>query len=165
MDNGPRRKRLRLPHHDYGSPGAYFVTVCTDERGSILGTISDGEVRLNEAGRMVRPAWMALPAHLPNIMLDAFVLMPDHLHGIIVLPEPAADGTDLPDLMRGFKSLTTAPWRRATGAHRLWQRGYHDRVVRDDEELGRIRRYIEENPRRWKHRWAGPSDRDPDEAP
>jgi putative transposase len=165
MDHGPRRKRLRLAHHDYGSPGAYFVTMCTHERARILGAVTDGEVRLNEAGQAVSGAWTDLPAHHPNIRLDEFVVMPDHLHGIVVLRDQAADGTDLPDLIRRFKSLTTARWRRATGAQRRWQRGYRDRVVRDDDELGRIRRYIEENPQRWAEGREGPAGWDSDRSP
>ena len=165
MDHGPRRKRLRLPHHDYGTPGAYFVTVCTHERAPLFVEVEGGEVQLNDAGRMVRDAWMGIPARHPAVALDTFVILPDHLHGIIVLQEPAASGADLPELMRRFKSFTTARWRGATGAMRLWQRGYHDRVVRGDGEMDRIRRYIAENPQRWAQRPDGPSDWDPDESP
>jgi putative transposase len=165
MDCGPHRKRLRLPHHDYGTPGAYFVTVCTHERASLFGGVADGTVQLNHAGRMVGDAWAGIPARHSAVALDTFVVLPDHLHGIIVLQEPAASGADLPELMRRFKSFTTARWRGATGAMRLWQRGYHDRVVRGDGELDRIRRYIEENPQRWAQRRDEPPGQDSAESP
>ncbi len=80
-----RRKPLRLPSYDYSQAGAYFVTVCTHKRLSLFGSIVEGEMHLNDIGRIVHQTWAALPARFPRIDLDAFIIMPNHIHGIIVL--------------------------------------------------------------------------------
>ena len=74
----PPRKRLRLSHHDYAMPGAYFVTVCAHDRACLFGTIADGTVRLSGTGTIVFGVWQKLPAHYPNVGLDEFVVMPNH---------------------------------------------------------------------------------------
>ncbi len=83
-----RRCSIRLKAFDYSSPGAYFVTLCTHDRGSLFGDLVDGEMRLNDFGRVVQAAWDDLPRHYPNVKLDACVVMPNHVHGIIVLTRP-----------------------------------------------------------------------------
>jgi REP element-mobilizing transposase RayT len=120
-------------------------------------------MRLNEAGRMVLGTWEALPMHYPSVDVDAFVVMPNHLHGIIFLGS-APDHSDetarivlsLPDVVQRFKSLTTARYRAGVLEHgwppfprRLWQRGYYEHIIRHDRSLSSIRRYIEDNPSRW----------------
>jgi putative transposase len=79
------RQSLRLKGYDYSLPGAYFVTICTREREAILGYIVNGDVRLNQFGRIVRAAWYDLPRHYPHIQLDTFCILPNHVHGIIIL--------------------------------------------------------------------------------
>lgn len=80
-----RRRSIRLRVHDYGSPGVYFVTICSKNRECIFGEIVDGEMRPNDVGETVRACWEEVPAHFPHIRLDGFVVMPNHVHGIIVL--------------------------------------------------------------------------------
>jgi REP element-mobilizing transposase RayT len=80
-----RRRSLRLQGYDYAQAGAYFVTLCTQGRECLFGEIVDGEMRLNPAGEMVRRVWTEIPAHVPDVDIDAFVVMPNHIHGIIVL--------------------------------------------------------------------------------
>ena len=80
-----RRRSIRLHRYDYTRPGAYFVTICANERRSIFGAVRNGSMVLSEAGRIAEGCWLAIPEHFPNVSLDAFVIMPDHLHGIIVL--------------------------------------------------------------------------------
>jgi putative transposase len=84
----PYRRSIRLAEYDYRQPGAYFITVCTHGRAARFGTLANGRMHLNDAGRLLHAVWQALPEHYPGIALDAFVVMPDHIHGIIVINEP-----------------------------------------------------------------------------
>ena len=136
------RKRLRLAGHDYAQPGAYFVTLCAVDRQCIFGDIVDTSMRLNDAGELVARIWRGLPTHLKYLTLDELVLMPNHFHGVLVF-EPGNQHA-LPNVIRSFKVFTT----RAVGRP-IWQRSYHDRIVRGDDELARIREYIANNPAQW----------------
>jgi hypothetical protein len=89
-----RRRSIRLKGYDYSQAGVYFVTICTQGRACLFGEVVDGEMRLNDAGRMVVAEWERLPALFPNVVLDAFVVMPNHIHGIVILTDPADDATD-----------------------------------------------------------------------
>jgi REP element-mobilizing transposase RayT len=80
-----RRRSLRLKGYDYAQAGAYFVTVCTQDRACLFGDIVDGEMRVNEAGRMVQTVWDELPVHYAGVGIDAYVIMPNHIHGVIGL--------------------------------------------------------------------------------
>jgi REP element-mobilizing transposase RayT len=185
------RRSTRLPAFDYASTGAYFVTVCCKERECLFGDVVDGETLHSEAGRIATACWSEIPRHFPGVVLDAFVVMPNHVHGVIVLTHRArnecrgvqlnaptsgttdgtADGiaapvagpasispTDgLPVIVRTFKAAVTTACRRAGLANDVWQRGYYDHVVRGDDDLDRIRRYIEENPARWASDEDNPS--------
>jgi putative transposase len=122
--------------------------------------VDDGEMRLNDAGRMVRSVWQALPRRFSGMELDTFVVMPNHMHGIatfvgagLALPDPegaASSAPTLGDVVRAFKSLSAIHVNRLLRrSGPLWQRGYFDHVVRDDRDLERIREYIATNPLRW----------------
>ena len=266
-----RRRSMRLKGYDYSQAGAYFVTICTQGRACLFGEVVDGEMRLNDAGRMVVAEWERLPALFPNVVLDAFVVMPNHIHGIVILTDPADDATDgataigatiggattgraatggattrvapttagddatpvgaglvpalstmarddaipvgaglvpapstaqsvpapstpapstpatpapapstpatpapappvpapptpapsvpaptLGDVIGAFKSRVTVEYIRGVKTfgwtpfdRRLWQRNYYEHIIRNEEALNRIRRYIVENPIRW----------------
>ena len=177
------RRSIRLRGYDYRQAGAYFVTICTQNRQYLFGDVVDGQTVLNGPGEMVDTVWCQLPQHYPGVQVDAFVVMPNHIHGISILlvgaGAPACPGrpqgvapTDgdpgrpqgvapmemmsLSDVMHRFKSLTTARYRQGVVQGgwppfrgRVWQRNYHERIIRDDEELGRIRQHIVDNPARW----------------
>ena len=87
-----RRRSIRLPGYDYSQPGAYFVTICTLNRACLFGDIVNGVMRLNPMGCMVQECWMAIPQHFPHVVLDAFVVMPNHVHGILVIVEKTNAG-------------------------------------------------------------------------
>jgi putative transposase len=140
---GPRRKRLRLRNFDYAQAGAYFVTVCARERRCIFGEIVDDWMRPNRLGRVVIDCWVAIPAHFASAQLDAFVLMPNHLRGIVWLGR-AGHGPPLHSVIGSFKGAVT----RRAGRH-VWHRSFHDRVIRDDAELEALRQYIADNPVKW----------------
>ena len=153
------RQSTRLRGYDYTRAGAYFVTVCAQDRECRFGAIVDGCMQANAAGEMVIAAWLDLPARFPSLQLDAWVLMPNHWHGIVVLRAETTTASEPPTLgtvLGAFKSITTAAYARAVEAQRwppfrarLWQRGFHDQCVRDDAALMRIRQYIANNPARW----------------
>lgn len=140
---GPKRKSPRLHAYDYATAGAYFVTVCVRNRACRLGLVEADEMKLGRLGRVVEECWLEIPLHFPAVALDAFVVMPNHIHGILWLSR-AGHAPPLHRVVGSFKSAAS----RATG-HSLWQRSFYDRVVRNDEELRALREYVEENPLRW----------------
>ncbi len=155
-----RRKRLRLPHYDYASPGGYFVTVCTSRRACLLGRVESGAMAPNPFGKIVETCWRDLPNHYPHVILDAFVVMPNHVHGILFLESSRGRPTSpsgigrrhgLPEIVRAFKTFSA---RRINGLRHapgkaFWQRGYHEHVIRDETSLAEIREYVATNPARW----------------
>lgn len=167
-----RRRSIRLKGFDYSSVGAYFVTVCAQGRRGLFGELVDGEMHLSPAGEGGLEVWNPMPEHDP-VGTDAFVGMPNHIHGIIVLGNagaaprgragvggqaqgPAPTGLTLPDGVHRFKTLTTSRYVRGVKGSgwppfdkRLWQRNYYERVIRDEDELRAIREYIVHNPLGW----------------
>ncbi len=159
-----RYRRLnRLKDYDYSQPGAYFITICTKKRGCLLGEIEKDRMKVNHYGEIVRLSWLELPQHYSNVELDAFVIMPNHIHGIIFLtdvgaglkPAPTASPRDkrhgLPEIIRAFKTFSSRQinkFRNMPGTS-VWQRNYYEHVIRKDESLAQIREYIETNPLRW----------------
>jgi putative transposase len=125
----PRRKQLRLSGYDYSHPGAYFVTVCIKERASILGNIAESVMQLNELGCVATKCWHDIPGYYSGISLDAFVAMPNHIHGIIFVgagsPRPS-QGMTLSNIIGYFKYKSTKrinELRKSPGAP-LWQRNF-----------------------------------------
>jgi REP element-mobilizing transposase RayT len=173
MKNDPEyshRRSIRLRNYDYSQAGAYYVTICTRDRECLFGEIVDGEMRLNEMGQIITGCWDESPNHFPNVKLDAFVVMPNHVHGIIVIVETSDSGSvgarhavplqrsfgqpisgSLPTIIRSFKSAVTRRINemRDTPGMPVWQRNYYEHVIRNNRELDRVRRYIAGNPARW----------------
>jgi len=87
------RRSIRLPGHDYAQAGAYFVTICTDDRQCLFGRVDNAEMRLNHLGQIADECWRMIPAHFGNVELDAFVIMPNHVHGIIVITDVGVGAT------------------------------------------------------------------------
>jgi REP element-mobilizing transposase RayT len=134
------RKRTRLAGFDYASQGAYFVTVCARRRGTVFGDVHDGAVCLNARGLVVAEALDAIPDR-HEVRLDASLVMPDHVHAIVVLRRGRET---LSAVVGSFKARVTRRLRRS-----VWQRGFYDHVIRDEADLERVREYIETNPARW----------------
>ncbi len=144
----PTRKALRLPHFDYARAGAYFVTVCLQERRPLLGRIHEDTVDLGPAGRIVAEELTAIALRHPGVTIDTAVVMPDHVHAVILL---LGGGATLGAVVGGFKSQSARRLNTLLGrqGEPLWQRGFFEHVVRDDEDLLRVRTYIVQNPWRW----------------
>ncbi|HEU0114187.1 MAG TPA: transposase [Thermomicrobiales bacterium] len=149
------RRSPRLVGYDYSQAALYFVTVCTHGREPVLGEIVAGQLQPSLAGHAAARAWEALPNRFPAVDLDAFAIMPDHVHGIVILGGDRSDSrptVTLATVLRAFKSLSAISGNRALGraARPFWQRSYYDRVIRNERELAAIRGYIAEDPARWE---------------
>jgi putative transposase len=164
------RRSILLRDYDYSRAGAYFVTICAFERKCIFGEINNGEMRLNDLGTLAEDCWLAIPEHFPMTQMDAYVIMPNHMHGIVVIDDDAdhCKGTacraptmeqfgqptpgSLPTIVRSFKSAVTRLFNEkdTLASQRLWQRNYYEHIIRDDESLNRIREYIATNPLHWE---------------
>jgi REP element-mobilizing transposase RayT len=153
----PKRKSPRLRGYDYAAPNWFFVTICVAGRRPILGSIVGTDMKLSEFGRIVERTWLNLPRFYANVSLENFVVMPNHVHGIVVIgevrptPELAQPRRhSLSEVVRGFKSMSAREVNRGAREPRaLWQRGYYDHIIRDDADLTRIREYIDNNPVAW----------------
>ena len=162
----PGRRSIRLQGYDYSHVGVYFVTIATQDRLCLFGDVADGQVLLNDMGRLAADAWQRLETRYPYVILDEYVVMPNHLHGIVVITgDKGEDGR--PNAIDGGRSARRGPLGRLIGAfkmvaakqinlardtvgHPLWQRNYYERIVRGEAELARIRAYIRSNPSDWE---------------
>jgi REP element-mobilizing transposase RayT len=153
MTSPPRRKSLRLPGYDYSQTGAYFVTICVKSRECLFGAVISEEMIVNELGRIVQSYWQNLANHFSHIDLDYFMVMPNHLHGIIFLVGAGSPRPQLPlgNLIGYFKFQVTKKINEflKTPSTQIWQRGFYEHVIRNEESLNRIREYIMTNPSRW----------------
>jgi putative transposase len=167
------RRSIRLQGYDYSQPGAYFVTIVAYQRECLFGEIVDGEMKLDQCGKIVSRAWHDLPHHYPHIELGAFCIMPNHVHAIIILIDDGTGGSTelteassrywqtrpyktmkrhgLPEIIRAFKSFSAKRINklRHTPGIPVWQRNYYEHVIRNEREMDHISRYIESNPARW----------------
>jgi REP element-mobilizing transposase RayT len=186
---GHHRRSVRLRGYDYAQPGAYFVTICTHCHVCIFGDVVNGEMIVNECGQRVTEEWLYTGLLRPDVVVDAFVVMPNHLHGIVIILErdqrgrgvlhtPYVDGArDRGDnspsrtigaIVRGFKAATVRDINRLRGAPvgaSAWQRNYYEHVVRGAGDLDRIRAYFTDNPARWLEDENNPTRIKPDQAP
>lgn len=195
------RHSIRLKGYDYFRAGAYFVTICTQHRVCLFGEIINDKVMLNDAGNMITMLWNEMPSRFNHIELDEYIVMPNHIHGIIVISPCRGescirpndrirpnDGVDngnqgehrnqgehkvrpygggghhpcgtkegsLGRIVQAFKSISThayingvkqSGWRPFAGV--VWQRNYWEHIVRDEQDLNRLREYIRHNPEKW----------------
>jgi putative transposase len=164
MIEKPIRKSIRLDGYDYSQCGAYFITLVVQHRLNLFGEIHDGIMELNPAGMMIEKWWNEIPTKFTDIELDTMVIMPNHVHGIIVnvgyesnslnINQPT--GTPLPQIVQWFKTMSTNEYIRCVKQYSwpgfdgsLWQRNYYDRIIRNTRELEAIRLYIQANPMNW----------------
>lgn len=170
------RKNIRLRDFDYSKTGYYFVTMCTYNREHLFGEIIEGNMVLNGAGKIVEKSWLDLPNHNTNIELDYYQIMPSHFHFIIKIVgdgskpsqfdgskfwagcEPAPTGNSvknhgLPEIIRQLKTFSSKKineMRKIKGIP-VWQRNYYEHIIRNENELFRIRNYIINNPINWEY--------------
>ena len=162
------RKKNRLEDYDYSQDGYYFVTICTKNMVERFGEIRDDKMILSPIGEIVDQCWQAIPEHFPNVELDEYVVMPNHVHGVIVIEnnndvgvqnfEPLHDKINkfqhiiprsLGSIIRGFKIGVTKYCRNNNCGNVVWQRNFYDHIIRNERSLTRIREYIHNNPSQW----------------
>ncbi len=172
------RRSIRLKGFDYTREGAYFVTICTQNQACLFGEIVNGQMQLSDVGEVADTCWRAIPEHFPRVVLDAFVIMPNHVHGIIWIglanrvnvgaknlsplppppPRPSQRDTSafrspsktVGSIVRGFKIGVTKWVRSNKNFYTVWQRNYYEHIIRNDTALNRLRQYITDNPARWE---------------
>lgn len=153
-----RTKSSRLERWDYGSNGKYFVTICTKDMQHYFGSLSENEIALNELGKHAENCWRSISERYSFVDLDQFIIMPNHIHGIIMICKkehreytPNKFGPQIDNLggiIRGFKSGVSS-FAKSNNICFQWQSRFFDRIIRNDQELDNIRQYITENPKRW----------------
>lgn len=165
-----RIKSARLQNWDYGWNAAYFVTICTKERKYFFGDISDRKMKFSKMGEIAQNYWQEIPAHFPFVELGEFIVMPNHVHGIVIINKPgvgAQNFTPLPptspdipknkfgpqsqnlaSIIRGYKS-GVKKYSTMNGIDFAWQPRFHDHIIRDGQSFQRISEYIKNNPSHW----------------
>ena len=173
-----RRKSIRLKGYDYSQAGMYFITLCVQDRLCLFGEVGNGEMILNDAGRVANACWLNIPEHFPSTVLHEHIVMPNHVHGIIEFvganhhspenrsPEPRANNDlceprannhsplrspskTIGSVVRGYK-IGVVKWFRLNGnLGNIWQRNYHEHIIRNEQSYYRISEYILNNPKNW----------------
>lgn len=161
-----RRRSIRLIKYDYSQAGGYFITICTHNCKNIFGKVVDGVMISNEYGNIVESEWIKTAKIRRNVLLDEYVIMPNHMHVIIMIIDdgrgtlqraPTVEqfgkpvSNSIPTIIRLFKSTTTKQVNqiRNTPTFPVWQRNYYEHVIRNEEKLYKIRQYIQNNPLSW----------------
>lgn len=165
------RRTIRLRGYDYSQEGWYFITICTKYFQEVFGKIIDGKFYASKWGEIVEQCWKQTPIIRPNVEVDVFQIMPNHLHGIIVIgsKKQAPDTGGFPDtnsepakfeyenksigaIIRGFKGSVTNQIQKLEGvdALELWHTNYYEHIIRDSKSLEAIRNYILQNPTKWQ---------------
>ena len=181
------RRSIRIKGYDYSSEGAYYVTIVAWHRDCIFGEIVDGETILNNLGRIADECWQAIPEHFPFVELGAYVIMPNHVHGIIIItdggrgaamlrpyPRPYDDNSNphkinvkpgsLGAIVRSYKSAVSYRIHKEYNATGIWQRNYYEHIIRDDKDLQNKTDYIIANPSLWDEDDNNPQNNPPSES-
>lgn len=156
-----KRHSIRLQDYDYSFNGMYFITICTQDRVNLFGTVENGAVTLNPYGLAIQDCWEWLFHQYPYIEPDEFAIMPNHFHGILTICDGRSGSRTAPTpakrkplgrLIGAFKTVSTKRINdmRNTPGHKLWQRNYYEHVIQNENELLKIQKYIQENPLKWE---------------
>jgi putative transposase len=159
-----RRKSIRLKEYDYSQPGEYFITICTYDKKCVLGEEIEEKIRLSPIGEIAKKCLEEIHEHFPEVGLDEYVIMPNHVHGIIIITESRDLINQIPTknfplmknpkvtlgkIMRYYKARSTKYIHNSGYVDFRWQSLFYDRIVRGDKELNNIRDYIINNPIKW----------------
>ena len=172
------RKSIRLKEYDYSQAGGYYITIVSLRRESIFGEVVNGEMRINALGKIIEECWFEIPAHFPNTNADIFVVMPNHVHGILIIHADPGRGTiyraptpgienraptptieqfgkpvvgSLPTIIQTFKATVTRRAGRELNLSNVWQSNYYEHIIRDNNDYERIAGYILTNPSNWNN--------------
>jgi putative transposase len=171
--NQHHRHSIRLKGYDYSLAGAYFITIVAHGWRLFFGEIINREIHLVPLGQIAKECWQAIPDHFPNVEVQPFVIMPNHIHGVITIHDDPGRGTiscmrrhdraptidrenfghpvvgSLPTIIRTYKSAVSRRARRELLFSDVWQRNYYDHIIRNEEEFRKIWDYIDTNPHSW----------------
>ena len=156
--NYPTRKNIRLKTYDYRRGGAYFITICNQNRVSLWGEIVDDVMILNEAGVMVKKWIGKIDEKFKNMLIDGMVIMPNHLHFVLIIDE-SEEKNEIPiaQVLQWFKAMTTNTYIREVKKgnyppfnRRIWQRNYYENIIRNETSYNEIQKYMQDNPQRWE---------------
>ena len=153
----PKRKPTRLKNYDYSGDGAYFITICTHNRKKLFSNIvgqglAPAEIQLSKFGEIANAEILALENRYNNIKIDKYVIMPNHIHAIIIIKQKTAGASPCPtlsDIVCSFKSITTRKCHCVKPSQNIWQRSFHDHIIRGENDYLKILSYIETNPQKW----------------
>lgn len=161
----PFRRSIRLANYDYSQNDAYFITICSYQQKCIFGEIVNDDMQLNDYGKAVQQEWLRTEMLRPSIELDAFVVMPNHFHGIFLIHNDIAGSRhsairerfgkpvtgSVPTIVRAFKSAVTRRVNERLGMQNvsIWQRNYYEHIIRNEGSLSKLREYIDNNPINW----------------
>lgn len=162
------RKSIRLKGYDYSQAGLYFITICCQNRAFLFGEIENANMILNDAGEIANQFWSDIPNHFPNAVLHEFIVMPNHVHGIIELTDETNDvkaenflpqqqhhefqkmiPRSIAAIIKGYKIGVTKWFRQKTAVHDVWQRNYYEHIIRNEKSYQNISNYIINNPAKW----------------
>ena len=162
--NKYRNESIRLPNYDYTSSGYYFVTICTDDRNYYFGSIENGDMQLSDYGKIAQFCWVEIPNHFKHALLDEYIIMPNHIHGILILTDRKETNSNqvqeafgkpvvgsLGTILRSYKSAVTKMIHEKdiNSPKKIWQKGYYEKILRSEKGLFNVQRYINQNPKNW----------------
>jgi putative transposase len=156
----PQRRSLRLSRYNYAWQGAYFITVCTGNKINLFGHIIKGTMKLNSFGLIVEKVWKEIPMHYPGVNNEVFIVMPNHIHGIIAIHDVERAGSKpaptktypLFEIVRAFKTYSSRKintLRNMKGIS-VWQRNYYEHIIRSEKDYREIGEYVVNNSAKWE---------------
>ena len=157
------RRSIRLKNYNYAERGAYFLTICTKHKQRLFGNIKQDKICLNQLGKIAFSCWQEIPQHFPYVNLDVFVIMPNHVHGILWITKSVNDKFNprkfgkmtkgsISNVVRSYKAIVTKKINQICqqqGTSLIWQRNFYEHIIRDEKALNNIREYIVNNPLNW----------------
>ncbi len=153
----PKRKHPRLDHYDYSTAGAYFITICTHKRRCLLSRIvgrglAPAEIQYTAYGQIAQEQLVLLEQRYPSLQIDQYVIMPNHIHAILLLEETAGASPrpTIMDIVCAYKSLTTRQCKKVQPIDRLFQTSFYEHVIRNREDYNEVAEYIVNNPKQWE---------------
>jgi len=164
----PKRKNIRLKHYDYSQSGLYFITICTQNKLNLFGEVKNYKMILNNYGKIVETYWNEIPKYYPDVELLEYVIMPNHIHGILWFTKYIGNNPvgaihelplhinrrkmALPKIIGRFKMQSAKQINilRNTSGYSVWQRNYYEHVIRNEQSYLKIAEYIINNPLKWK---------------